>query len=117
MSADDDRRAHAEREARFERLMRRIAAAVLAIGLSAAVAVFVLAPVDTADADAATASIQETKQYQLAMERIGGKAVVFAARFNDWFAGLWYGRRLAATLAVISIVVSGLCYRVSRPPR
>jgi hypothetical protein len=114
----DDRPHAAEREARFARLMRRIAIAVLAVGLSAAAVVFALAPAEGtgSEADAAAAAIQDSRQYEQAMERIGGKAVVFAAEFNDWLASLWHGRRLAATLAVISVAVAWLCYLASRPP-
>jgi hypothetical protein len=105
-----------EREARFERRMRRIAIAVLAAGLAAATLIFVLSAADV-PVDEATASIQDSRQYQMTMERIGGKAAVFAAQFSDWFAGLWHGRRLAGTVALLSLAVSGLCYAVSRPPR
>jgi len=105
-----------EREARLEHLMRRVAIAVLAVGLAVSTLIFLLSPADV-PVDAATASIQDSRQYQLALERIGGKAAVFAAQFSDWLAGLWHGRRLAGTVALLSLAVSGLCYAVSRPPR
>lgn len=114
---DHRQRADTEQEARFERLMRRIAGVVLALGLAAAALVFIVTPVGNAGEDAATASIQETRQYQLAMERIGGKAVLLAAQFNDWLASLWHGRRLAGTLALLSVALSGFLYLLGRPPR
>lgn len=113
----DDRLHEAEREARFARLMRRIAIAVLAVGLSAAAVVFALAPAEgSGDETDAAASIRDSRRYEQAMERIGGKAVVFAAELNDWLASLWHGRRLAATLAVISVAVAWFFYLASRPP-
>ena len=47
----------------------------------------------------------ETKQYLHDLELYGGKANVLAAEFRDWFVGLWYGRRLAVTIAVITLVL------------
>jgi hypothetical protein len=107
----------AARQARFSAQMRRIALAVLVLGLSSAGLVLVFSSAeDAAGGDAAVASINESKQYQLAMERVGGKAVLVAAEINDWFAGLWHGRRLAATLTVLSVVVSWVCWWVGRLP-
>jgi len=112
--------AESARRAQFARRMRGIGVAVLALGLCAAAAVFALAPAEEAGDDAGgyAASINESKQYQLAMERIGGKAVVLAAAINDWFDSLWHGRRLAFTLATLSVAVSSLCFLLARltPP-
>ena len=105
----------AGREDRFARRMRLAAPIVLAVGLGAAALVYALVPAD-APLDEATAAIRESRQYQLAVERIGGKAAVFAAEFNDWLASLWHGRRLAGTLALLSIALSGFCYLLGRPP-
>ena len=102
-----------EREARFALLMSRIAMAVLVVGISTAAVIFLLVP---ADEDAA-AAWQDTRQYELAMERIGGKAVLIAAEINDWLGSLWHGRKLAATVAALSVGASWLCYLASKPPR
>jgi hypothetical protein len=102
----------------YERLMRRIAAAILALGLCAAAAVFVLAAPEP-DEDYAgvyVLSIQNSKKYQLELQRIGGKSAVLAAEFSEWFDSLWHGRRLAATIAVLSVVASGVCWLFGKLP-
>jgi hypothetical protein len=37
---------------------------------------------------------------------VGGTANLVASDITDWFAGLWHGRNLAYTLAVITVVVA-----------
>jgi hypothetical protein len=57
------------------------------------------------------------KKYLRQMERLGGKANVLSAEFQDWFDGLWHGRRLAVTLLVLSAVgAGGFWYVVTLPP-
>jgi hypothetical protein len=98
--------------------MRKVAIGVLAVGLSIAAVVFVMAPPDVEDDDAGVyvISVSNSKKYQLDLERIGGKAAVVAAEFNEWFDSLWHGRRLAGTLAVLSVVASLLCILVAKLP-
>jgi hypothetical protein len=47
----------------------------------------------------------QTKKYVHDLELYGGKANVIAAEFREWFAGLWYGRNLAFTVAFLTILV------------
>jgi hypothetical protein len=47
----------------------------------------------------------ETKQYLHDLELYGGTANVLAAEFREWFVGLWYGKNLAFTIAVITVLV------------
>ncbi|WP_420995595.1 hypothetical protein ACKI2N_021835 [Cupriavidus sp. 30B13] len=54
------------------------------------------------------------RQYDFQLERIGGKAAVLAAEFSQWFGGLWHGRQLAITLAVLATVAALLCFAVAR---
>jgi hypothetical protein len=35
------------------------------------------------------------------------------AEFSEWFGGLWHGRALAATIAVIAIVLAAACFVAS----
>ena len=99
-------------------LMQRIAAGILVVGLSVSAMVFALAPagVDENDAGPYLSSIGNSKKQRSDLERIGGKAAVVAAEFNEWFDGLWHGRRLAGTLAVLTIGASLLCFLASRIP-
>jgi hypothetical protein len=55
-----------------------------------------------------------TKRYNVQMEQIGGKGNVVAAEFRAWCAGLWRGRRLAYTLAVMAIAAGLACFLVAR---
>lgn len=94
------------------RRIRLVTRAILAVGFSAAVAVFVLAGVRPED------PLNEqltSKKYLHDLEVYGGKANVLAAEFRDWFAGLWYGRNLAGTIAVLT-VVAALAYRFFATP-
>ncbi|TRZ93177.1 MAG: hypothetical protein D4R84_10940 [Rhodocyclaceae bacterium] len=101
-------------------LMRRLAACVLIVGLSASAIVLATASAEADEDDAGfyTSSVNSSKKYRGDLERIGGKAAVAAAEFNEWFDGLWHGRRLAGTLAALSIGASLLCFLASRvlPP-
>lgn len=115
---DDERTPGASPRTRYEIVMRRIAAVVLAIGLSAAALVFVLAAPEAAD-DAPgpyVAAVDNSKKYQLEVERIGGKAAVVAVEFDEWFASLWHGRRLAGTLAALSVAAALLCFLAAKLP-
>ena len=50
----------------------------------------------------------QTKAYRHELEVFGGKANVIVAEFQDWFEGLWHGRQLAYTIAVLSIIAAYL---------
>ena len=62
----------------------------------------------TADADGNVYAVQpgDSKMYRHELERFGGKAAVLADEFERWFSGLWKGKRLAGTVAVISLLVA-----------
>ena len=104
-------------------LLRRIGVAILIAGLCASALVFVMAPVaddgvGEASSSLSVTTVDNSKRYQLELERIGGKSAVLAAEFDDWLAGLWHGTRLAGTLAVLTLGASLLCFCVARiPPR
>ncbi|HEY2798549.1 MAG TPA: hypothetical protein VGK26_11725 [Thermoanaerobaculia bacterium] len=94
------------------RRIRLVTRAILAVGFAAAVAVFVVAGARPED------PLNEqltSKKYLHDLEVYGGKANVLAAEFRDWFAGLWYGRNLAGTIAVLTIVAA-LVYRFFATP-
>lgn len=94
------------------RRVRLITRAILAIGFVAAVGVYVAASARPED------PLNEqltSKKYLHDLEVYGGKANVLAAEFRDWFAGLWYGRNLAFTIAFLT-VVTALLYRFFATP-
>ena len=55
----------------------------------------------------------DSKLYRHDLERIGGKAAVFADDLNRWFSGLWRGKKLAYTLALLAIGGSLACFRAA----
>lgn len=87
-------------------------AAVLLFGLVSAAVIYIFAP-DDGGADPA-AQIASGRVYEYNIERIGGMAAVYAARFNRWLAGLWHGRSLAYTVAVLSVAIALVCFAVAR---
>ena len=79
--------------------------AILVIGLGSAVAAYFIAanrPENPLGYDPL-----ETKKYLHDLEMYGGKANVLAAELRDWFAGLWYGKNLAYTIAVLTLLLVG----------
>lgn len=85
---------------------------ILAVGLTAALVIYVAAaraPDDSAD------DLADSKQYLRQMELYGGKANVLAAEMQRWFASLWHGRRLAMTVAGGTALVAGAYWLVAAP--
>jgi len=63
--------------------------------------------------DALNAQARNTRAYQGQMEYLGGKANVLGSEISGWFAGLWHGRNLAYTLAVLTIVAALMCFYIA----
>ena len=80
--------------------LRLASAAVLALGLGAAIVLYLAAPPETLDAFGNDPT--ESKQYLHDLEVYGGKANVLQDEFRRWFEGLWHGRSLAGTVAFLS---------------
>ena len=53
-----------------------------------------------------------SKQYLRGMELYGGKANVLAAELMQWFQSLWHGKRLAVTVACITVLVASVVWFV-----
>jgi hypothetical protein len=91
-----------------------ISAIILLVGLGTAIFIY-----QTADSDSSGAlgyqiiggtiypiMPENTKIYRHDLEVYGGKAAVLADEFRRWFIGLWHGKSLAFTIAVITIFIS-----------
>lgn len=88
-----------------------VSALVLAAGLAiSAVIYFTVGSVT----ESPLGSGFETKEYLRELETYGGTANVIAAQFMQWFCGLWQGRQLAFTVAVITAVVSFFVFLAGR---
>src|SRR5208337_3513135 len=85
---------------------------VLLAGFASATLIYIFAAED-GGADPAGA-IASGRTYEYNIERIGGMAAVYAARFNRWLTGLWHGRPLAYTVAVLSFAIAVVCFLAAR---
>ena len=81
---------------------------VLVVGLMGAALIYAFAT-DDGDAEAAR-EITSGRMYQHNIELMGGKFAVLSTEFNQWFAGLWYGRQLAYTVAILAIAIAIGCF-------
>jgi len=81
--------------------MNRITGAMLLAGLGGALAIYLTAAPDVVDP--LLGDRFADKKYLREMRMLGGQGNVVAAEFNEWFIGLWQGRELAGTVAVLTI--------------
>jgi hypothetical protein len=90
----------------------RIAAfAILIAGLGVALGIYIGAG-DDVPAGAFDA-LYGSKRYVRDLQLYGGKASVLFDEFMRWFGSLWEGRRLAGSVAVLTLAVSGALYAFS----
>jgi len=58
---------------------------------------------------------EDSKRYLRDMQRYGGKANLVGSELAEWFNGLWHGRRLAFTVACITLLVAGALVLAALP--
>jgi len=97
-----------------EERLRRLTIVLLLAGFGAAVVIFFVA--SQRPENPLGYEPLETKQYRHDLEVYGGKANVLAAEFSEWFAGLWYGRNLAYTVAVMTVLLVLVVRFFAGPP-
>jgi hypothetical protein len=107
MSAEE-KRGMSGKDKALQARFRLIGFCILIAGLLAAAVINWRAAPDDRSADAILSGA--SKRYEYEMERIGGKSNVVAAELRDWFGSLWHGRRLAHTLAFLSVGGSLACF-------
>lgn len=90
-------------ETRMARI-RRLSTGLLAAGLGSAVVIYLTAAPQAANP--LGYEPEDTKKYLRDLEIYGGKANVVATQFQHWFDGLWRGRQLAFTVAVLTILLA-----------
>jgi multisubunit Na+/H+ antiporter MnhB subunit len=83
------------------RKTNRLSALLLAAGLGCAAAIHFLAP-EPVD-DPLLNDPRAERKYHRELAMYGGKANVVSAEFMDWFGGLWHGRALGGTVAVLTV--------------
>jgi len=67
-----------------------------------------------AGTDGGAIGVAGSKMYRRGLLLYGGQLNVVFDDFSRWFGGLWEGRNLSVSLAVITVVLSGLCFLVAR---
>ena len=55
----------------------------------------------------------DSKAFQRDVRLYGGKFALLSDEFFDWFASFWHGRRLAFTVAAISVVLAAVVFFVA----
>ena len=95
---------------------------ILLVGLSVSICLFLTA---TEEANDVVAYVMvdgqsypvlagDSKVYRHQIERFGGKMAVFADDLGRWLRHLTSGRGLAALVALMSVVASGVCLRAAQ---
>jgi hypothetical protein len=95
----------------FNRLARRLrftAVMILIIGLGGSIIIYLNA--EPTSLHPLGYDILTTKKYLREMELYGGKINVLATRAREWFEGLWHGKSLACTVAVLSVSLASLLW-------
>ena len=58
----------------------------------------------------------DSKLYQSQEDRMGGKFAPVADEITQWFSSLLHGKRLAYSIAILSIIAALLCYWIAQHP-
>jgi hypothetical protein len=77
---------------------------ILAIGFATAVAIYLTAQAPPGNPFGYEP--EDTKKYVRDMELYGGKANLLASELRKWFDSLWHGKRLAFTVAGITVIAA-----------
>jgi hypothetical protein len=88
------------------RRVRNVTLAILVVGFVAAAVIYLAAqppPENPLGYDP-----MDTKKYLHDLEEFGGKANVLAVELREWFESLWHGKRLAFTVASLSVIAACL---------
>lgn len=102
-----------EKDTTLQKRYRLIGVIILVAGLLAAALIYQKAAPDDGTAyliNSGTLLSGNSKRYENEMKGIGGQSNVVAAEFREWFGSLWHGRRLAYTLAFLSVGGSLACF-------
>jgi hypothetical protein len=86
---------------------RLILSAILVIGLGSALLVFVVAELPSGNP---LGEPGESKMYVHDMLLYGGKTNMVLGEFTQWFGSLWHGKRLAFSLAVLTLGLAAAFY-------
>ena len=85
-------------------VLRTLSAAILIGGLAAAVVIYANAVPPPEPPFGAEP--EDSKQYLRQLELYGGKANVLGVELREWFDGLWHGKHLAFTVAILAALLA-----------
>ena len=120
-----DEQNYSKRDAVLHRRLRLIGIGVLTTGLLAAALVYWnrrAAPEEARDivgyevgpGYSYPIKAANSRRYNDQLERVGGKAGVFAVEVTAWYDDRWRGKNLAPTLAVLAVVGFLGCFYLAR---
>jgi hypothetical protein len=92
---------------------RLIITTVLVLGLGSAALIYLFA--EPAPANPLGYEPAESKMYVHDMLLYGGKANLLGSEFTEWLGGLWHGKRLAYTVACITLLLVGAALYFGAP--
>ena len=92
---------------------RLIIAAILVTGVGSAIMIYIFA--EAAPANPLGYEPAESKLYVHDMLLYGGKANLLGSEFAEWFGNLWHGKRLAYTVAAITLFLAAAFYYYFAP--
>ena len=87
-------------------------ASIVIVGWTIAAAAYLSAPPTVDDPD--VYEMQHSRRYLREVERIGGKAGIFANDLDEWVSAAWEGKARGYTIAVLTIAVAGAYVLVTR---
>lgn len=91
--------------------VRQITRAILFAGFASAAVIYAV----NARPGTGEYALERSKLYRHDLEVYGGRANVLADDFREWWSGLWQGRQLAFTVAVLT-VLAALAWRFAATP-
>ena len=87
-----------------------VTALILLTGFGAAIAIYINVGAPASDP---FSDYEHSKRYTHNLELNGGRFAVIAKEMKDWFAGLWVGETLAATVAWITVFIAAAYFFVA----
>ena len=117
LPAKREKKLNEEKTANLCKFLKIASIVVLLAGLGSALLIYHSSNAHSGDGqiyeDGYAIAPEDTKQYLRELELYGGTANVLADEFRQWFAGLWRGKSLAATITCFTVIISAGMFYVS----
>jgi hypothetical protein len=102
-----------------QKILQLLGTVILVLGLIGAAAIYATAGDDGPDRAMGYEIVNgvvnpiasgDLKRYRHDLERYGGKMAVVTDEFGTWFSGLWHGKSLGVTVALLCVALSGAIF-------